>query len=178
MSVSKKFTILVATERDGEKIAALARRIWTQCYSEIISQEQIDYMLDQRFSMPHLRCELLGKEHRYWMILSAEEAVGYGVLSLRPVDHRCRIQQVYIDASVRGLGLGRRLLDTMIKEAVLKGAQKVWLSVNRNNANAIEFYCRLGFSQIGTVVTDIGKGFVMDDFIMEKSVLGVDEGCG
>jgi ribosomal protein S18 acetylase RimI-like enzyme len=178
MSVSKNFTIRAATERDGEKIAVLARRIWAQCYREIISQEQIDYMLDQRFSMPGLRCELLGEAHQYWMILSAEEAVGYGVLSLPPVDQRCRIQQVYIDASVRGLGLGRRLLDIMIKEAVLKGAQKVWLSVNRNNADAIEFYRHLGFSQIGTVVTDIGKGFVMDDFRMEKSVLGADECYG
>ena len=132
-------------------------------------------MLDQRFSMPGLRGELLGEDHQYWVILSPEEPVGYGVLSLRPVDKRCRIQQIYIDSAVRGLGLGRRLLDTMIKEAVVNGAQKVWLSVNRNNANAIEFYRRIGFSQSGTVVTDIGNGFVMDDFIMEKSVLGVDE---
>jgi ribosomal protein S18 acetylase RimI-like enzyme len=175
MSVSERFTVRVATESHAVQISELARNIWNQCYLEIISQEQIDYMLNQRFSLPRLRDELSGKEQRYWMILSGSEAVGYGVLSLCPIDQRCKIQQIYIDVSVRGLGLGRRLLDTMTKEAALNGAQKVWLSVNRNNGNAIEFYRRLGFSLAGSVVTDIGKGFVMDDFLLEKSVLGVVE---
>lgn len=174
MSVSKKFTVQLATERDSEKIAVLARKIWLQCYSEIISQEQINYMLDQRFSLPRLKTDLSGEDYRYWLVFSGEDAVGYGVLSLRPIDLRCKIQQVYIDAAVRGLGLGRRLLDTMSRTAALNGAEKIWLSVNRNNANAIEFYRRLGFSQSGSMVTDIGSGFVMDDFLMEKSVLGGD----
>ena len=177
MSVSKDFKVVVATASDGEKIALLARKIWHQCYPSIISLEQIDYMLDQRCAPARLNAELAGRDHRYWLIVSGELAVAYGELALKVVDQRCQIQQIYVDDSVQGLGLGRMLLDTMIKEARSLNALTAWLTVNRNNASAIKFYRYHGFSQTEICVTDIGGGFVMDDYLMEKSILGADGGC-
>jgi hypothetical protein len=42
--------------------------------------------------------------------------------------------------------------------------------VNRNNENSIKTYERFGFDKAGTQVADIGGGFVMDDYIMEKTI--------
>ena len=44
------------------------------------------------------------------------------------------------------------------------------LTVNINNVNAIKAYEKLGFKNVGPLVTDIGNGFVMDDYQMEKAL--------
>ena len=43
-------------------------------------------------------------------------------------------------------------------------------TVNKHNDLAIRAYRAKGFQTIDAVETDIGNGFVMDDFIMEKRV--------
>jgi ribosomal protein S18 acetylase RimI-like enzyme len=42
--------------------------------------------------------------------------------------------------------------------------------VNKRNERAINSYRKYGFAVRETVVDDIGGGFVMDDFIMEKKL--------
>lgn len=46
-------------------------------------------------------------------------------------------------------------------------AKKIQLTVNKHNINSINAYKKWGFKTIDSVVTDIGSGFVMDDYIME-----------
>lgn len=47
------------------------------------------------------------------------------------------------------------------------GARTIWLTVNRRNERAIGAYRRAGFREVRAQVTDIGGGYVMDDYIME-----------
>jgi len=44
----------------------------------------------------------------------------------------------------------------------------VILAVNKRNTAAINSYRKYGFAVREAIVDDIGHGFVMDDFIMEK----------
>jgi GNAT superfamily N-acetyltransferase len=46
----------------------------------------------------------------------------------------------------------------------------IYLTVNRNNTHACEVYLHKGFKIAEKVVTDIGCGFVMDDYIMEYDI--------
>jgi ribosomal protein S18 acetylase RimI-like enzyme len=46
----------------------------------------------------------------------------------------------------------------------------VRLRVNKRNAPAIRSYLRAGFRFTEDIVSDIGSGFVMDDYVMEKAV--------
>ena len=46
----------------------------------------------------------------------------------------------------------------------------LWLTVNKDNAGAIAWYTRMGFKNAGAIVQDIGAGYVMDDYRMEKSI--------
>ena len=50
------------------------------------------------------------------------------------------------------------------------GMRAIWLTVNKYNANTIAAYKKMGFETIGDGVTDIGSGYVMDDYFMECSV--------
>ena len=46
-------------------------------------------------------------------------------------------------------------------------AASLW--VLRDNESARRFYEKLGFKNVGEQITDVGNGFVMDDFLMEKN---------
>ena len=59
---------------------------------------------------------------------------------------------------------GRKYSTLYAKERNLK---RIYLSVNKHNTPSYEVYLHLGFKVIDAVVTDIGGGFVMDDYIME-----------
>ena len=46
----------------------------------------------------------------------------------------------------------------------------MYLTVNKYNELAIRAYVGKGFETIDSVETDIGEGFIMDDFVMQKTV--------
>jgi ribosomal protein S18 acetylase RimI-like enzyme len=48
--------------------------------------------------------------------------------------------------------------------------RQIWLTVNKHNTHSIEWYLRMGFTNKEAIVQDIGAGFVMDDFLMEKFI--------
>ena len=58
------------------------------------------------------------------------------------------IKRMWVDASVRGIGLGRRLLARLEAEAVALGAERVVLDTNRVLTQAISMYTGVGYSPI------------------------------
>jgi ribosomal protein S18 acetylase RimI-like enzyme len=80
------------------------------------------------------------------------------------------LHKLYLLPELQGRGLGSRLLQHCEQEVRAAGAHRLILSVNKRNAKAIAVYQRNGFVIAESVVTDIGGGFVMDDFIMAKEL--------
>ncbi len=60
-----------------------------------------------------------------------------------------------------------RFVETLARE---RGLRKIVLTVNKNNTGAIRAYQKIGFRNVGSLVQDIGSGFVMDDYAMEKII--------
>ena len=50
------------------------------------------------------------------------------------------------------------------------GAKYLRLNVNKHNEKAIKAYLRNGFVTVESVKNDIGNGFFMDDFVMQKTL--------
>jgi len=159
-----------ATPLEIEALASLAARIWRECYRDIISNAQIDYMLDRRFRQEALLRALTDEQNPHWLLYLDEALVGYGSQSLASNAGRLKIEQVYLDSRSRGAGLGRELLEHMAATARRAKGTAIFLTVNKNNRNAIRFYERQGFAISGSCMTDIGHGFVMDDYVMERAV--------
>ena len=80
------------------------------------------------------------------------------------------LSKIYLKAESRRTGLGRALVEFAEKRCAELGCGELWLTVNRNNFGSIAFYERMGFRKVGPLVTDIGGGFVMDDWRMAKTV--------
>ncbi len=81
-----------------------------------------------------------------------------------------KLHKLYLLPELHGRGLGSRLLQHVEHEVRVGGGCRLILTVNKRNARAIAAYRRNGFGIAECVVTDIGGGFVMDDYVMAKDL--------
>ncbi len=157
------------TADDFATIASLGERIWHQHYASIVSREQIDYMLAGRYTADRLRA-YVGAADR-WMCVVRSEGEPIGYLSYALYDHDAvKLEQLYLLAEHRGGGLGGRMIAHVEAHARALGRDRLVLSVNKRNTGAIAVYERRGFVVREAAVFDIGGGFVMDDYVMEKAL--------
>ncbi len=161
-------TTRAATRGDISTLRALAREIWLACYSGIIPVEQIEYMLGWMYSEPRIQSELAAGVH--WDVTETDDTpVGFLSYEREP-DGRVKLHKLYLLPAQHGLGHGRELLAHVAKKARALGAREVWLQVNKQNKPAISAYLRAGYHIAGEGVFDIGRGFVMDDYLMAQTV--------
>ena len=62
------------------------------------------------------------------------------------------------------------MLDFLIDRCKADKLSYIYLTVNKNNTSAINAYKKWGFITEKEACTDIGNGFVMDDYIMKINV--------
>ncbi len=157
-----------ATEADIPLLHDLAQRVWRACYPGIITAEQIEFMLGWMYSEDEIRRQLAARVP--WEIAETDsEPVGY--LSWQHEDDgRVKISKLYVLPEHQRHGLGRQMLDHISEQARALGAHAVWMQVNKRNERAIGAYLKAGFHIEKEAVFDIGGGFVMDDYLMARSV--------
>ena len=80
-----------------------------------------------------------------------------------------KLHKIYVLTIHQGRGTGRFIMEHIIADILPKGATALQLNVNRNN-NAKRFYEKLGFQVIAEEDIDIGDGYFMNDYIMEKKI--------
>lgn len=167
--------IVTATEADLPEIARLAGVIWRGHYPGIISIEQIDYMLAKMYALETMKAEIHQHGIRYERLLVDGELAGFA--SFGPAEQAgvFKLHKLYLDPARHGRGLGSWLLQHCEREVRKLGANRLRLTVNKQNTKAIAAYQRNGFAIVDSVVADIGGGFVMDDFVMEKGLVDFGE---
>jgi ribosomal protein S18 acetylase RimI-like enzyme len=157
-------------ERDFEAVATLARTIWLAHYTTIITTDQIEYMLAGRFTPANLR-RYLGAHDRWMDVLLAQGAhIGYCSYALTSTAAEMKLEQLYLLPQFHGQGLGKLMLEHVERQSLQRRCRMLVLQVNKRNDKAIAVYRRAGFTVREEVVVDIGGGFVMDDYIMEKTL--------
>ena len=162
--------IIRATEADLPVIVELAGVIWRACYPAIISHAQIDYMLARMYALGTLSEEIRSQSVRYDLLLVDGKPAGFASYGPASEPGAMKLHKLYLLPELHGRGLGGQLLQHCEREARAGGASRLILSVNKRNAQAIAAYRRNGFVIAESVVTGIGGGFVMDDYVMAKSV--------
>ena len=150
-------------------VAALAEEIWMQHYVPIIGAAQVEYMLAKFQSAEAIARQIAAEGYEYYL------APNEGYLALVPdvAKQSMLLSKIYVRAAARGTGLGRALAKFAERRCSELGCNELWLTVNRNNLGSIAFYERMGFRKTQTLVTDIGGGYVMDDWRMAKPVAGL-----
>jgi len=156
------------TAADFGTLARLAEVIWRAHYTRIISSAQIDYMLAGRYTPKKLRL-YLNADDRWLMLLRIDDrAVGYCSYALADDPGEMKLEQLYLLPELHGHGLGKLMLRHVEEQARVRGRRTLLLQTNKRNDMAIAFYRKAGFTVREEAVFDIGGGFVVDDYVMEK----------
>jgi diamine N-acetyltransferase len=162
--------IVPATEEHLPALVELAGAIWRQHYPGIISLAQIEYMLARMYSLGTLRDEIRSKGIRFERLLVDGRFVGFASYGPASEPGMMKLHKCYLLPEVHGRGYGSRLLQHCEQAVRRLGARQLMLAVNKRNTKAVAAYRRNGFTVVEAVITEIGDGFVMDDFIMAKDL--------
>lgn len=166
------FSIRKATTDDCNLINSLAALVFPATYQEIISAEQLDYMMEWMYAPAHIRRQMEEEGHVYFIAYLDGKECGY--LSVQPQDgEEFHLQKIYVLPSFQGKHVGSYLFEQAvgyIKE-VHPGPCIMELNVNRNN-KALHFYERMGMRKLREGDFPIGNGYYMNDYIM-----GLDIDC-
>ena len=98
-----------------------------------------------------------------YYIIKGDKPVGYA--AIKDEGDRVFLSKIYIYKEYRNQGFMRAFM-----EKIKERKKPVYLTVNKYNLDAINAYKRLGFEVKKEQITDIGKGYVMDDYVLELTV--------
>ncbi len=148
-------------------ISPLADEIWHEHYDSIIGEAQVDYMLE-KFLSPEAIVEQINSGYEYFLF--SYEYTFAGFASIHEKDGSMFLSKLYVHKDLRGKKIASYMLKNFADTAKLRGLDKIWLTCNKNNKNALEVYKHLGFEIVREEVTDIGEGYVMDDYVLEYKI--------
>ncbi|KPM47229.1 GNAT family N-acetyltransferase [Jiulongibacter sediminis] len=158
-----------ATEADLSLIGSLAHEIWPPTFGEILSKGQIEYMLNMMYSLPSLQNQM-DEGIEFLLAVENQKTVGFsGIQTDYQKTGKTKIHKLYLLPETQGKGYGRLLIDHIAKIALQNGDSALVLNVNRFN-KAYDFYLKTGFEKVGEENIDIGNGYLMEDFILEKPI--------
>jgi GNAT superfamily N-acetyltransferase len=164
---TETMSIRKAYPGDIPLIRDMAYKIWPQTYSSILSQEQLEYMLGRLYNEKTLH-EQMEQDVEFILAYDGVHPVGFASFGLL-TPGVYKLHKLYVLPSQQGKGTGRFIIEQLVKAMKTKGATTLQLNVNRQN-KAMSFYEKLGFAVIRQEDIDIGNGYFMNDYVMEKSL--------
>jgi RsiW-degrading membrane proteinase PrsW (M82 family)/GNAT superfamily N-acetyltransferase len=166
-NASPVLTIRLCSEKDIPLIRLLAQQIWPKTYATILSRKQIDYMMKMMYSENAIR-DQMRNDHHFIIVYNTGIPVGFAAYGeVGPAIYK--LHKIYVLPSQQGKGTGKFVIEQIISEIKPKGAAVLRLNVNRFN-KAKSFYEKLGFVVERTEDIDIGGGYFMNDYVMEKKL--------
>jgi ribosomal protein S18 acetylase RimI-like enzyme len=150
-------------------IVRLANEIWPATYKDILPSDQISYMMELFYSPDSLRTQIKEKQHQFIIASMGEEPVAFASYAATEDAVIYKLHKIYVHPAVQGKGVGKFMIRYIIQALHAHKAIALELNVNRNNP-AKNFYEKLGFNVIREEDIDIGKGYYMNDFVMQKSI--------
>jgi ribosomal protein S18 acetylase RimI-like enzyme len=150
------------------QVRELALQIFPITYQEIVEPEQIDYMMDLFYTAENLLKQFESGQV-FLIIYSEDKATGYASYTALNKNGEYKLNKIYVDTRLQGKGLGRILLNDVISRVRNAGGKSLQLNVNRFN-KAVGFYKSMGFVLKKEELLDIGRGYFMDDYVMEISL--------
>lgn len=152
-----------------ETVVRIAEPIWHATYDPINGVDSTNYMIEQFQSVPAIHRQLKSEGYVYYLMLASGKAAGF--IGLVPhKEGKMFLSKLYVSDAFRGMGLPRAAFDFIASLCRAEKLNQIYLTVNKRNRHAIEVYKHFGFYEIDAVVTDIGGGFVMDDYILQKDL--------
>lgn len=151
------------------RIRDIAYQTWPEAYKNVITPEQIEYMLKMMYDSSPLEKQLF---EGHIFILLKEDGKDMGFVAFEKNyegSGSTKIHKLYVLPECQGKGFGKKLIDKVIEQLEPANQKSLILNVNKKNPSLF-FYEKIGFIKAQDLVIDIGNGFLMDDYIMEMKL--------
>lgn len=163
-------TISEATVNDIKTIQEITYTTWPITYGQILTEEQLKYMLDLFYSEEALALQIQNKEQLFYLISDENAVLGFiGIEHNYKNQTSTKIHKIYLLPETQGKGIGKAVIEKIGKLALENNSTSLILNVNRFN-KALNFYKKTGFKIIDEVNVEIGNGYLMEDYVMEKQL--------
>ena len=151
------------------RIREIAYQTWPEAYKNVITPEQISYMLKMMYDSQPLEVQFLAG-HIFIVLKENGKDMGFVAFEINyDGSDSTKIHKLYVLPECQGKGFGKKLIDKAIEEINTENQKSLILNVNKKNPS-LNFYEKIGFIKAREMVIDIGNGFLMDDYIMEKKI--------
>lgn len=164
------FTIRKATTNDISLIHKMAQEVFPATYKDILSPEQLEYMMEWMYSPENLRKQMEKEGHIYYIAYQGCEPAGYVSIQSEG-EHLFHLQKIYVLPHFQGKKLGKQLFLQAIQaiKEIHPEPCEMHLNVNRDN-KALQFYKRMGMEKVNEGDFPIGNGYYMNDYIMGMNI--------
>jgi ribosomal protein S18 acetylase RimI-like enzyme len=160
---------LKCSEKEIPLISNLAFEIWNEYYPPIIGQQQVDYMLNKMYKATAIK-EQMQNGQIFYLVTESDKNIAFFSYSLKE-NQSAFLHKFYLHKLYRGKGFAQEILKYLEILLKNKNIKEYRLTVNRQNAQAINFYFKSGFKIEKVADFDIGNGFFMNDFVMIKKLV-------
>lgn len=158
-----------ATSQDLETIRNIAYASWPIAYGQILSAEQLHWMLEKFYCDDALYSNF---ENNQIFYIVSDDSETYGFFAIEyhyKKISKTRLHKLYFYPSAQGKGIGKIVMAFIENKAIENSDKIISLNVNKFNS-AIEFYKKMNFEIVSSEIIAIGNGYVMDDYQMEKGL--------
>jgi ribosomal protein S18 acetylase RimI-like enzyme len=160
-SIQKADTTHIST------IQRLAHFIWNITYKDILSKDQLNYMLELFYNEKALQ-QQMNDGHQFIIAIDENKITGFASYSKQNTS-RYKLHKLYIHPGQQGKGTGKLLLEHIINDILNNNATQLEVNVNRYN-KALQFYLKNGFEIIKEEDIDIGEGYFMNDYVLSRKL--------
>lgn len=154
---------VIINDNDIKDTSEIAEKIWKEYYTQLLGSNQITYMLNKFQSEKAIK-EQINNGTIYKIVLFDNKIAGY--YAIKKETNKIFISKVYIDKEFRGNGIFKAIIEDITKH--FYDIKSLYLTVNKYNTDAISAYKKMNFNKVDSIESDIGSGYFMDDYIMEK----------
>ena len=158
--------ITKATIENIPLIKEIAEKSWRKHYPGILSNEQIEYMLEQMYSETELKNHFENPNYHYYLLSDDENFLGIMGFENHYQKDTTKLHRIYLLEEAKGKGVGKFAINFLKNQAKESGDQRIILAVNKQNSS-YHFYTSQGFKVYEEGVFEIGNEYVMDDYLME-----------
>lgn len=152
------------------QLAVLADKVWHEYFPCILSEGQIDFMVEKFQSEKALTEQIRNEGYQYFFLEGNGIYMGYTGVHVEEAERKLFLSKLYLMKSARGKGYASQVFEFLQGLAAACGCRSIYLTVNRHNDHTIEVYKKWGFQIVKEQDADIGNGYVMDDYVMEYTL--------
>ena len=182
------YFVSVVTDEHIHQLANMAGEIWREYWPDRIGADQTEYMVEQFQTYEAICRDMHEHEYEYWFVVEgpyglrqdtimacvaqgSAHIVGYTGGHNELETNRFFISKIYLYKEERGKHFASQIIEFYNTLCLGRRLDAMYLTVNKYNELGVRAYKSNGFEVIDSVETDIGEGFIMDDFIMERKAI-------